>query len=111
MSLNYLPAQASSLPSERAFSSSGETNTHLRNRIYPDLMEKRQMMKFMLRKAPSDFTAGGKCDEKHLELENDCEEAMAQTLSDHAKSQRLHYPMVESSNEQDSEGSLSSFHG
>jgi hypothetical protein len=79
--------------------------------ILLDLMEKRQMMKFMLRKAPSDFTAGGKCDEKHLELENDCEEGMAQTLSDHAKTQRLHYPMVESSNEQDSEGSLSSFHG
>jgi hypothetical protein len=71
-------------------------------------MEKLQMQKFLLKKARLDFTAGWNCDEKDIELENDCADGMAQTLSGHAKRQRLHNPVVESSTEQDSEGSLSS---
>ena len=57
-SLDYLPIQASSVPSERIFSSSAETDTKKRNRISPVLMESLQMLKFALKKARLDFTAG-----------------------------------------------------
>jgi hypothetical protein len=39
IAMNYLPIQASSVPSERVFSSSAETDTKKRNRIHPILME------------------------------------------------------------------------
>lgn len=58
VSLDYLPIQASAVPSERAFSSSAETDTKKRNRINPVLMEALQMLKFALKKARLDFTAG-----------------------------------------------------
>lgn len=45
IALDYLPIQASSVPSERVFSSSAETDTAKRNRI-PALMEALQMLKF-----------------------------------------------------------------
>lgn len=46
IALDYLPIQASSVPSERVFSSSASTDTHKRNRIAPPLMEALQMLKF-----------------------------------------------------------------
>src|SRR5882762_6706675 len=57
-SLDYLPIQASAVPSERMFSSSAETDTKKRNRINPILMESLQMLKFALKKARLDFTGG-----------------------------------------------------
>ncbi|KIJ22728.1 hypothetical protein M422DRAFT_105692, partial [Sphaerobolus stellatus SS14] len=51
MAMDYLPAQGSSVPAERVFSSSAETDTRRRNRLSPHLMEQVQMLKFMLRKA------------------------------------------------------------
>lgn len=57
-SLDYLPIQASSVPSERIFSSSAETDTKKRNRISPALMESLQMLKFAIKKARLNFTAG-----------------------------------------------------
>ena len=39
MAMDYLPIQASSVPSEQVFSSSAKTDTHKRNRIHPLLME------------------------------------------------------------------------
>jgi hAT family C-terminal dimerisation region len=57
-SLDYLPIQASAVPSERMFSSSAETDTKKRNRINPVLMESLQMLKFALKKARLDFTRG-----------------------------------------------------
>jgi hypothetical protein len=57
-SLDYLPIQASAVPSERIFSSSAETDTKKRNRINPVLMESLQMLKFALKKARLDFTGG-----------------------------------------------------
>ena len=46
MALDYLPIQASAVPSERVFSSSVESDTVKRNRIHPHLMEALQMLKF-----------------------------------------------------------------
>jgi hypothetical protein len=57
-SLDYLPIQASAVPSERIFSSSAETDTKKRNCINPVLMESLQMLKFALKKARLDFTGG-----------------------------------------------------
>src|ERR1700759_3281432 len=53
--MDYLPAQASSVPSERIFSAGAETDTRCRNRLIPALFEQLQMLKFMLKKAQLDF--------------------------------------------------------
>lgn len=53
--MDYLPIQASSVPSERVFSSSSETDTKRRNRIHPVLMEALQMLKFALKKERFNF--------------------------------------------------------
>src|SRR6202050_2644011 len=55
--LDYLPIQASSVPSERVFSSSAETDTKKRNRINPELMEALQMLKFALKQSRLNSTA------------------------------------------------------
>jgi hypothetical protein len=57
-SLDYLPIQASSVPLERIFSSSAEMDMKKCIRISPVLMESLQMLKFALKKARLDFTAG-----------------------------------------------------
>jgi hypothetical protein len=54
--LDYLPIQASSVPSERIFSSSAETDTKKRNRIKPELMEALQLLKHGYKKARLHFT-------------------------------------------------------
>jgi hAT family C-terminal dimerisation region len=46
MAMDYLPIQASAVPSEHIFSSSAQTDTARRNRIKPILMEAMQMLKF-----------------------------------------------------------------
>jgi hypothetical protein len=48
---DYPPIQATSVPSERVFSSSAETDTKRRNRINALLMEALQMLKFNCKKA------------------------------------------------------------
>jgi hypothetical protein len=58
MAMDYLPVQASSVPSERVFSSSAETDTKKRNRIHPVLMEALQMLKFAFKKHRLDFMQG-----------------------------------------------------
>ena len=58
MSLNFIPIQASAVPSECVFSSSGETDTKKRNRINPVLMEALQMLKFALKQSCLNFTEG-----------------------------------------------------
>lgn len=56
--MDYLPIQASSVPCERAFSSSAETDTNRRNRISPVLMEALQMLKYFLNHSfTMDFTS------------------------------------------------------
>jgi hypothetical protein len=56
--LDFIPIQASAVPSERVFSSSAETDTKKRNRINPVLMEALQMLKFALKQSRLDFTKG-----------------------------------------------------
>lgn len=53
--MDYLPVQASSVPCERVFSSSGETDTKKRNRLASDLMEGLQILKYSLKKERLDF--------------------------------------------------------
>ncbi|KAF5343710.1 hypothetical protein D9758_016511 [Tetrapyrgos nigripes] len=59
LALDILPIQASSVPCERVFSSSSDTDTKKRNRISPELNEALQMLKYTLRRGNSiSFTAG-----------------------------------------------------
>ena len=58
LALNYLAIQASSVPSERAFSSAAETDTARRNRISPILMEALQMLKYSLKNMSMNFMSG-----------------------------------------------------
>jgi hypothetical protein len=56
--LDYLPIQASTVPSERIFSSSAEMDMKKCNHINPILMESLQMLKFAFQKARLNFTGG-----------------------------------------------------
>lgn len=59
MAMDYLPIQSSSVPCERAFSSSAETDTKKRNRIHPALMEALQLLKYTYKaKGSLDFMRG-----------------------------------------------------
>src|SRR5258707_14679993 len=58
IALDYLPIQASSVPCERVFSSTKETDTLKCNRIHPVLMEALQTLKFSLKKERFNFTGG-----------------------------------------------------
>jgi hAT family C-terminal dimerisation region len=53
--MDYLPIQASSVPCERVFSSSGETDTVKRNRLATDLFEALQLRKYRLKTDRLDF--------------------------------------------------------
>jgi hypothetical protein len=54
--MDYLPIQASSVPCERVFSSSAETDTKKRNRLKPEFMEALQILKYGLKKKRLSFT-------------------------------------------------------
>jgi hypothetical protein len=56
--MDYLPIQASAVPSERVFSFGSKTMTKRRNHISPVLMEALQMTKFFLKKDRLNFTKG-----------------------------------------------------
>jgi hypothetical protein len=66
IAMDYLPIQASSVPSERVFSSAGDTDTKKRNRITPALMEALQMLKFLLKKQRLEFMVGWKTEESEM---------------------------------------------
>ena len=66
MAMDYLPIQATSVPCERIFSSSAETDTKRRNRINPILMEALQMEKLFHKKRRLAFTEGWMAEEKDL---------------------------------------------
>ncbi|KIJ91108.1 hypothetical protein K443DRAFT_115544 [Laccaria amethystina LaAM-08-1] len=80
MALDYLPIQVSSVPSERVFSSSAETDTKRRNRIHPVLMEALQMLKFSLKQQWLNFTEGWAVTEQELEYYADDDEDSADLL-------------------------------
>ena len=56
LAMDVLPAQASSVPCERLFSSGKETYTACRNRIQPNLMEALQVLKFSSRNGSLNLT-------------------------------------------------------
>jgi hypothetical protein len=68
IAMDYLAIQASSVPCERAFSSSAETDTVRRNRLSPVLMEALQMLKFGFSREPFNFTEGILTDESDLAI-------------------------------------------
>ena len=83
IAMDYLPIQASSVPSERVFSSSSETDTVRRNHINPVLMEAIQMLKYGLKKARLDFTKGWVTDEALMgDPEEGDEDLLAALLGD-----------------------------
>ena len=69
VAIDYIPIQASSVPSERVFSSSGETDTAKRNWMSPILMEALQMLKFGIKQNRLNFTNGWITDEKSMEVD------------------------------------------
>jgi hypothetical protein len=70
MAMDYLPVQASSVPCERVFSSSAETNTKQQNCISPVLMEVLQMLKFSLKKECLNFMSAWMVDQKEMSVDN-----------------------------------------
>ena len=64
--MDYLPVQVTSVPCERVFSSSAETDTKRRNRLSSLTMEALQMMKFYIKKRRLTFTAGWETTEKDM---------------------------------------------
>jgi len=68
IAMDYLAIQVSSVPYERAFSSSGEMDTVRRNKLSPVLMEALQMLKFGFSNEPFNFTEGILTDENDLTI-------------------------------------------
>jgi hypothetical protein len=66
--MTVLAVPATSVPSERIFSSSAQTDTQRRNRLSPAMMEALQVLKFNHRNGVIDFTAGLVDDPGDLEL-------------------------------------------
>lgn len=85
MALDYLPIQASAVPSERVFSSSAETDTKKRNHINPVLMEALQMLKFALKKARLNFTSGWITSERDMQGEDSKQDLLAALLGENRK--------------------------
>jgi len=79
--VDYIPIQASSVLSERIFSSSGETDTAKRNRMNPILMEALQMLKFGLKQDHLNFTGGWITDEKAMQIDESCDTDYLANLS------------------------------
>ena len=78
MALDYLPIQASSVPSEHVFSSSAKTDMKRRNRIHPVLMEALQM--FSLKQQRLNFMERWAVTEDELEYYVDDDEDAANLL-------------------------------
>ena len=79
IAMDYLPIQASSVPCERVFSSSVETDTKRRNHISPLMMEALQMLKFQIRKERLDFTTGWKTSQDDM-IDDNTEEDLLQKV-------------------------------
>ena len=80
MALDYLPIQASSVPSKRVFSSSAKTYTKRWNQIHPVLMEALQMLKFLLKQQWLNFMDGWAITEDELQYYTDDDEDSADLL-------------------------------
>jgi hAT family C-terminal dimerisation region len=80
--MDYLPIQASSVPSERVFSSGAETMTKRRNRISPVLMEALQMVKFFLKKDRLNFMKGWVTAPAQMAVDVDDDDVLATIVND-----------------------------
>ena len=80
MALDYLPIQASLVPSECVFSSSTKTDMKRQNQIHPVLMEALQMLKFSLKQQWLNFTEGWAVTEDELEYYADDDKDSADLL-------------------------------
>ena len=90
IAMDYLPIQATSVPSERVFSSSSEMDTKKRNRIHPTLMEALQMLKFSLKTECLNFTQGWQAPESALsEREYDIVDLLAKLLEEEGDKERV----------------------
>jgi hypothetical protein len=67
VAMTVLAMPATSVPSERVFSSSGRTDTAARNRLSPGLMEALQILKFNQRNHVLDFSSAIRDDPKEFE--------------------------------------------
>ena len=68
--MDYIPIQASSVPTEQVFSSAGETDTLKQNHTSPILMKALQMLKFGLKQDRLNFTEGLITDEKAMQIDD-----------------------------------------
>jgi hypothetical protein len=83
--MDYLSIQASSVPSERVFSSGSETITKRRNHLCPTMMEALQMTKFFLKKqrlGGLDFTKGWIALEQEMAQEDCADEDLLVKIID-----------------------------
>ena len=80
MAMDYLPIQATSVPCECIFSSSGKTDTKRRSCINPLTMEVLQMLKFHLKKERLDFTKGWMTSEKQMVNDSPDRDLLAELL-------------------------------
>lgn len=78
IAMDVLPAQASAVPCERAFSSSKETLTKRRNKLSPALVEALQHLKFLVRQERLNFTIEQEVTEDELSIE-ECKAQMVVT--------------------------------
>jgi len=82
VALDILPIQASSVPCERVFSSSGETCTLRRSQILSELLGFLQALKHFYKGQRLDFTADWIAREADYNIEGDLtKEAMEELLS------------------------------
>jgi len=82
MAMDYLPIQASSVPSEHVFSSCAETDTKWQSQISPLLMEALQMLKFHLKKVRLNFTQAWIMPEKEMILDEPDEDLLCKLLKE-----------------------------
>ncbi|KIM77964.1 hypothetical protein PILCRDRAFT_76149, partial [Piloderma croceum F 1598] len=85
VALDYLPIQASTVPSERVFLSSAETDMKKHNHINLILMETLQMLKFALKKSHLNFTDGRITMESDMQEQEPDGDLLAMLLQDNHK--------------------------
>ncbi len=87
IAMDYIPVQASSVPCERVFSSSAETDTKKRNCINSMLMEALQTLKFHLKKECLNFMVGWMTEEKQLVEDSPEGDLLQKVLQESSKDQ------------------------
>ncbi|KAF7372144.1 Dimer-Tnp-hAT domain-containing protein [Mycena venus] len=86
---DVLPVQASSVPCERVFSSSAETDTKRRNRLQATLFEALQLMKYSYKQDRLSFTDDVLAKEEDYTIEGTLTEAAIRELMQTGKTEEL----------------------